>query len=53
MSAEKISAVGLVLAGLLIALFAKSVCRKAQNVPGMRRLGLCLVMVGALLLLLP
>ena len=53
MSAEKISAIGVVLAGLLIALFAKSFCRKAKNVPGMQRLGVCLVIVGALLLFLP
>ena len=53
MSAEKISAIGVVLAGLLIALFAKSVCRKAKNVPGMQRLGVCLVIVGALFLFLP
>ena len=53
MTAERISAVGVMLAGLLIALFAGSVCRKERNVPGMRRLGLCLVIVGALLLFLP
>ena len=53
MTAEKISAIGVILAGLLIALFAGSVCRKADNVPGMRRLGACLVIVGALLLFLP
>ena len=53
MDAEMISAVGLVLAGALIALFAKSVCRKAKNVPDMQRLGVCLALVGALLLLLP
>ena len=53
MTAEKISAAGLILAGMLIALFAKSVCRKAKNVPGMQRLGVCLTVVGALLLFLP
>ena len=53
MSAEKISAVAIVLAGAVIALFAKGVCRKERNVPGMRRLGVCLMIVGALLLFLP
>ena len=53
MTAEKISAIGLIIAGALIALFAKTVCRKTKNVPGMQRLGVSLVLVGALLLFLP
>jgi len=53
MSTERVSALCVVLAGMLIAAFAKTVCRKAQNVPAVRRLGICMVIIGAILWFLP
>ena len=53
MSSERISALCVVLAGFLIAGFAKTVCRKAMNVPYVRRLGVCMIIIGAILLFLP
>ena len=53
MSSEKISALCVVLAGLLIAAFARTVCRKAMNVPQVRRLGVCMMIIGAILWFLP
>ena len=53
MSEERISALCVVLAGMLIAGFAKTVCRKAKNVPQVRSLGLMMVIIGAVLWFLP
>jgi len=53
MSSEKISALCVVIAGMLIAGFAKTVCRKAQNVPFVRRLGVCMMVIGAILWFIP
>ena len=48
-SNDKISALCVVIAGLLIAGFAKIVCRKAVNVPFVRRLGICMMVIGVIL----
>ena len=48
-SSDKISALCVVIAGLLIAGFAKTVCRKTQNIPFVRRLGVCMTVIGAIL----
>ena len=53
MSSEKISALCVILAGRLIAVFAKTVCRKAMNVPFVRRLGVCMMVIGAILWFIP
>ena len=53
MSEERISALCVVLAGLLIAGFAKTVCRRAQNVPQVRSLGVMMMIIGAILWFLP
>ena len=53
MSSERISALCVILAGLLIAGFAKTVCRKAQNVPQVRNLGVMMAIIGAVLWFLP
>ena len=53
MSAENVSALCAAVAGVLIAALSGTVCRKAQNVPQVRNLGIAVAVVGALLWLLP
>ena len=53
MNSDKIAALCVVLAGMLIAGFAKTVCRKATNVPTVRKLGIMMVIIGAILWFFP
>ena len=53
MNSETVSAIGIMACGLLMALGAKSFCRKTRNVPTMQKLGACLAIAGLILLVLP
>jgi len=53
LSADMIPGLCLLIAGAVIGFGAKPICRKAENVPQMKLLGVGLSAIGAILIFLP
>lgn len=53
LSADMIPGLCLLIAGAVIGFGAKPICRKAENVPQVKLLGVGLAAIGAILIFLP
>ena len=53
LNAEMVPGIALLLAGAVMTFFADGLCRKKQNVPQMKMLGVVIAVAGAMLVFIP